>query len=167
MYHKVEYICMSAETDNGNFILGITGVYKYCHLVFSRPAVKRLPKWDVRQAERDVSSLQSRPVRRGTLKPMPRVQRVPRSLHAKHPCNNSFRGPQVAFCKTLFLSLSNIPSFSSGSPNFPDHHPRWPILYQPTYCIYCELVLVLNMHEIFAIFETNSQSIMGTQFVKK
>ncbi len=128
----------------------VTGVQKYGHLVFSRPAVKRLPKWGVRLAVRDVSSSQSRPVRRGTLNPMPRVKRVPRSLHVKNPCNNSLRGPQVACCKAKFLSLSNIPSFSGGSPNFSDHHPRWPLLYQPTYCIYCELVLVLNMHEIFA-----------------
>ena len=43
-------------------------------------------------AVRDVSSSQSRPVRLGTLNPMPRVKRVPRSLHVKNPCNNSFEG---------------------------------------------------------------------------
>ena len=38
---------------------------------------------------RDVSSSQSRPVRRGTLNPMPRLKQVPRSLHVKNP----LRGP--------------------------------------------------------------------------
>ena len=87
---------------------------------------------------------------KGTLNPMLCVKRVPRSLHVKNPCNNSFEGSVGSLLQGKISVPIQYTSFSSGSPNFPDHHPRWPLLYQPTYCIYCELVLVLNMHEIFA-----------------
>ena len=90
-----------------------------------------MPKWGVRLAVRDVPSLQPRPVRMGTLNSMPRVKRVSRSLYVQNPCNNSLKGPYVICCKGKFLSLSNIPSFSRGSPNFPDHH-----LYYKTYLLY-------------------------------
>ena len=42
----------------------------------------------------------------------------------------------VACCKENCLSLSNTPSFFSGSPNFHGHHPSRPSITCSTYLLY-------------------------------
>lgn len=74
------------------------------------------------------TSSQLRPIRMGTFNMMPCVKKVPRSVHVNNHCNNSVRGPYVACGKAKFRFLSNIPSFSSGSPNFFDLYSERPLL---------------------------------------
>ena len=54
----------------------------------------------------------------------------------------------MACCKKKFLSISNIPSFSSGSPNFPDHHPQWPLLWQDL-----PIVFIVNLFSSWICME--------------
>ena len=43
------------------------------------------------------------------------------------------------------LSLSNIPSFSSGSINFPDHHTKWHLLQDLTFVFIVNLFSSCNI----------------------
>ena len=67
--------------------------------------------------------MQQSPVRMWMLHLMPHVERMPRSLHVKNLATTlwgvlSYRWPVAR----------NMPSFSSGSQNFPNLHPEWPLL---------------------------------------
>ena len=83
-------------------------------------------------------SSQSCPVRMGMLNLMPRVKRVPRSLHFKNPCNNSVEG----FIGGLLQGKISVPIqytliFQWQSKFCQPSFPMASIMTIPTYCIYC------------------------------
>lgn len=50
----------------------------------------------------EFGNTQPRPVRIRTLKPMPHVKRVPRTLNIRKPCNIFLQGQQMACCNAKF-----------------------------------------------------------------